>query len=93
MLVQPRRDKVAALRLMRKLLRKQGYAPTVLVTDLLPPILQADDVVAVASLPQFPSEPCGRSRSASEAPTAAFRAPFANWPNPSTFANSAGLSE
>src|ERR687897_2768059 len=35
MLVQPRRDKAAALRLMRKLLRKQGYAPTVLVTDRL----------------------------------------------------------
>jgi putative transposase len=37
MLVQPRRDKVAALRLMRKLLRKEGYAPTVLVTDRLAP--------------------------------------------------------
>jgi putative transposase len=35
MLVQPRRDRTAALRLMRKLLRKQGYAPTVLVTDRL----------------------------------------------------------
>jgi putative transposase len=35
MLVQPRRDRAAALRLMRKLLRKQGYAPTVLVTDRL----------------------------------------------------------
>jgi putative transposase len=35
MLVQPRRDKTAALRLMRKLLKKQGYAPTVLVTDRL----------------------------------------------------------
>src|SRR3954454_9956072 len=35
MLVQPRRDKAAALRLMRKLLRKQGYAPSVLVTDRL----------------------------------------------------------
>ena len=34
-LVQPRRDRVAALRLMRKLLRKQGYAPDVLVTDRL----------------------------------------------------------
>jgi transposase-like protein len=33
MLVQPRRDRAAALRLMRKLLRKHGYAPTVLVTD------------------------------------------------------------
>jgi transposase-like protein len=31
-LVQPRRDRASALRLMRKLLRKQGYAPDVLVT-------------------------------------------------------------
>jgi putative transposase len=36
MLVQPRRDKVAALKLMRKLLKKQRYAPNVLVTDKLP---------------------------------------------------------
>ncbi|MBB4053960.1 transposase-like protein [Devosia subaequoris] len=35
MLVQPRRDKAAALKLMRKLLKKQGYAPKVLVTDEL----------------------------------------------------------
>jgi putative transposase len=35
LLVQPRRDKAAALRLMRKLVRKQGYAPRVLVTDKL----------------------------------------------------------
>jgi transposase-like protein len=35
MLVKPRRDKAAALKLMRKLLRKQGYAPKVLVTDKL----------------------------------------------------------
>ena len=34
-LVQPRRDKKAALRLMRRLLRKQGFAPRVLVTDKL----------------------------------------------------------
>jgi putative transposase len=34
-LVQPRRDKTAALRLMRKLLKKQGYVPHVLVTDKL----------------------------------------------------------
>jgi transposase-like protein len=34
-LVQPRRDRRAALRLMRKLLRKQGYAPKLLVTDRL----------------------------------------------------------
>ena len=35
MLVQPRRDSRAALRLMRKLLRKQGFAPKLLVTDKL----------------------------------------------------------
>jgi len=35
LLVQRRRDKVAAEKLMRKLLKKQGYAPTVLVTDKL----------------------------------------------------------
>ena len=35
MLVQRRRDGRAALRLMRKLLRKQGFAPKLLVTDKL----------------------------------------------------------
>src|SRR6059058_2198310 len=35
MLVQRRRDKRAALRLMRKLLRKQGFAPKLLITDKL----------------------------------------------------------
>ena len=34
-LVQPKRDKAAALRLLRKLLKKQGYAPRVLATDEL----------------------------------------------------------
>jgi transposase-like protein len=33
LLVQPKRDTKAALRLMRKLLKKQGYAPDELVTD------------------------------------------------------------
>src|ERR1700758_3759052 len=35
MLVQRRRDSRAALRLMRKLLKKQGFAPKLLVTDQL----------------------------------------------------------
>ena len=35
LLVQPRRDKRAAQKLMRKLLKKQGYAPDELVTDKL----------------------------------------------------------
>jgi len=34
-LVQPRRDKAAAMRLLRKLLRRQGFVPTVIVTDKL----------------------------------------------------------
>ena len=35
-LVQSRRNKTAALRLMRKLLRKQGFVPDTVVTDKLP---------------------------------------------------------
>ena len=35
MLVQRRRDTLAALRLRRKLLKKQGFAPKLLVTDKL----------------------------------------------------------
>ena len=35
MLVQRRRDKRAALRLMRKLLKKQGFTPKLLTTDRL----------------------------------------------------------
>jgi putative transposase len=35
MLVQRRRDSLAALRLMRKLLKKQGFGPKLLVTDKL----------------------------------------------------------
>jgi transposase-like protein len=33
--VQRRRDKAAAVKLMRKLLKKQGFAPDMLVTDKL----------------------------------------------------------
>ena len=35
LLVQQRRDKAAAVKLMRKLLKKQGFAPNALVTDKL----------------------------------------------------------
>ena len=35
MLVQPKRDKAAALRLMRSLIKKQGFVPAVMVTDKL----------------------------------------------------------
>jgi transposase-like protein len=37
LLVQRRRDTAAAVKLMRKLLKKQGFAPEVLVTDKLRP--------------------------------------------------------
>ena len=36
LLIQPRRDKRAAVRLMCKLLKKQGFAPKRAVTDKLP---------------------------------------------------------
>jgi putative transposase len=35
LLVQPKRDKAVAVKLLRKLLKKQGFAPRVLVTDKL----------------------------------------------------------
>ena len=34
-MVQPRRDKAAAVKLLRRLLKRQGFAPTVIVTDKL----------------------------------------------------------
>jgi len=34
-LVQPRRDKAAALKLVKKLLKREGFAPAVMVTDKL----------------------------------------------------------
>jgi transposase-like protein len=34
-LVQSRRDKAAAVRLLRKLIRKQGFAPETITTDKL----------------------------------------------------------
>ena len=35
-LVQSRRNKQAAIKLMRKLLKKQGFVPDIIVTDKLP---------------------------------------------------------
>jgi transposase-like protein len=35
MLVQPRRDKAAALKLFKKLLKRQGFVPRIMVTDKL----------------------------------------------------------
>jgi len=35
MLIQPRRDKAAAMKLLRKLLKRNGFAPHVIVTDKL----------------------------------------------------------
>src|SRR5215210_526157 len=49
MLVQPRRDRAAALRLLRKLIRKQGYAPRVLVSDKLRPYASARRQLGLAA--------------------------------------------
>src|SRR3954464_4802836 len=43
LLVQSKRNTKAALRLMRKLLKKQGYAPDVLVTDERGPMARPDE--------------------------------------------------
>ncbi len=48
MLVQRRRDKRAAVRLMRKLLKKQGFAPKVLVTDKLRSYALAEFIAPLA---------------------------------------------
>ena len=48
-LVQPRRDRKAALKLMRKLLKKQGVTPDTIVTDIQPDgVLDDDARIAVA---------------------------------------------
>src|SRR5260370_17153137 len=57
MLVQRRRDSRAALRLMRKLLRKQGFAPRLLVTDKLRSYASAFRLLRLSC----PPEPCLRS--------------------------------
>ena len=46
-LVQSRRNKKAALKLMRKLLKAQGFAPTAVVTDKLPSYSAALDALGM----------------------------------------------
>ena len=41
-LIQSRRNKAAAVKLLRKLMKKLGFAPRLLVTDKLPPALPRD---------------------------------------------------
>src|ERR1700727_3887140 len=48
LLVQRRRDKAAAVKLMRKLLKKQGFAPDVLVTDKLRSCGAAKDEIGLS---------------------------------------------
>ena len=55
MLVQSRRDKAAALRLMRKLLKSQGMAPTELITDRLRPTALRPENWAFAPSTSMPS--------------------------------------
>ena len=49
LLVQRRRDAKAAARLMRKLLKKHGFAPTLLVTDKLRSYGDGQDATAMRS--------------------------------------------
>ena len=48
-LVQPRRNAKAALKLMRKLLKKQGFAPTQIVTDKLKSYHKAFRILGLAT--------------------------------------------
>src|SRR5215207_2576505 len=89
LLVQPTRDKTAALRLMRKLLRKQGHSPRVLVTDRLPSYGAARRQLGLAAAmsracartigPRIPTRSCddgsGRCSASSQRPrpSASFR--------------------
>jgi transposase-like protein len=57
-LVQPQRDKATALRLLRKLLRRQGFVPTVIVTDKLRSYDARFQINQVGSA--FCFRPCGR---------------------------------
>jgi len=52
-LVQSRRNKKAALKLMRKLLKKQGFVPDAIVTDKLPSYGAALDDLGLAKLHDF----------------------------------------
>ena len=79
MLVQRRRDTRSALRPMRKLLKKQGFVPKLLVTDKLrcggPPELlthsDAGHVTALLNEPAYLQAPCGVCRAFSCCQTAA----------------------
>src|SRR5260221_7891971 len=47
-LVQPRRDKAAAVKLLRKLPKRQGFAPTVIVTDKIRSYRTALQIIGVS---------------------------------------------
>jgi putative transposase len=52
LLVQRRRDARAAAKLMRKLLRKQGFAPKTIVTDKLPVLWGSQDATGLVGSPR-----------------------------------------
>ena len=60
-LVQSRRNARAAIRLMRKLLKKQGFAPATIVTDKLRSTRAKDAAVQIARVrAAVPRRPCDR---------------------------------
>jgi hypothetical protein len=52
LLVQPRRDTAAAVKLMRRLMKKQGFAPRVLVTDKLRSYSSAKERIGLSAIPE-----------------------------------------
>jgi len=50
LLVQPRRDTAAAVKLMRNLMKKQGFAPGVLVTDKLRSYSSAKERIGLSAI-------------------------------------------
>jgi transposase-like protein len=73
MLVQRRRDSRAALRLMRKLLKKQGFAPKLLVTDKLRSYASAFRRLRLACRPEQGLRKNNRAENSHQARSASLR--------------------
>src|SRR5260221_7059947 len=60
-MVQPRRDKAATVKLLRKLLKRQGFAPAVIVTDKLRSYNPALQLIGVSGQHQQGLRPNNRA--------------------------------
>ena len=75
LLVQPRRDKAAAVKLMRKLLKKQGFAPDVLVTDKLRSYGAAKSAMGLSARHEQGLRKHNRAENSHQIPGSKLRAP------------------